>query len=171
MIEEFGKYLTREDIAKRYGVAPATINSWREAGNFPDPDVRVSRLIRWTPQAVQDWEIANVPFLTKRDVDIYGLPTMNFPHLPALTEAEAEEQSRDEKREAVATVVLRGQTLLLWDLQDLFKVMLQAALDRRIPSQVHENKMKKTAERFADYVASLNSYRNMIDSAANKVGE
>lgn len=51
-------YLTRADLAIRFGVHPHTIDRWRREGFFNVPAVRV-RGPRWRPDQVVEWHERN----------------------------------------------------------------------------------------------------------------
>ena len=44
------------DLARRYGVSQATIWRWRESGILPAPVKVGPKLVRWTGEAIDEWE-------------------------------------------------------------------------------------------------------------------
>lgn len=49
------EYLTTDDLAARYQVAPATIRKWRHDGTGP-PGIKLGRHVRYRRVDVERWE-------------------------------------------------------------------------------------------------------------------
>lgn len=46
------RYLTTEDICKKFGIVRRTVDRWRKEGM---PHIKINRTIRFDEQEVQEW--------------------------------------------------------------------------------------------------------------------
>lgn len=53
--ERIDKYLTTEEVARRYRVAPATIRYWRHIGYLPD-GIKRGRRVLHDPDVLDEWD-------------------------------------------------------------------------------------------------------------------
>ena len=49
------KYLSRNEIAARIGLAVGTVTAYDARGYLPAPDARVGRTYGWLPETIDEW--------------------------------------------------------------------------------------------------------------------
>ncbi|GED96443.1 helix-turn-helix transcriptional regulator [Gordonia crocea] len=49
------RYLTRNEVADRVGLAPGTINAYDRRGYLPEPDAKIGRVNGWLPETIDEW--------------------------------------------------------------------------------------------------------------------
>ncbi len=64
------KLLTTEDVADILGVAPQTVANWRQSGRHSLPHLKIARMVRYDPAAVEDF-LANSEVSEFEDDDGY----------------------------------------------------------------------------------------------------
>ena len=47
--------LTSADICDRLKIRPRTLQTWRQKGQFPEPDLVLGKTIRWLRTTVETW--------------------------------------------------------------------------------------------------------------------
>ncbi|MFE2466249.1 helix-turn-helix domain-containing protein [Streptomyces mirabilis] len=57
LAESIEKYLTTEEVARRYRVAPGTVRYWRHIGYLPD-GVKRGRRVLYDPKKLDRWDAA-----------------------------------------------------------------------------------------------------------------
>jgi DNA-binding transcriptional MerR regulator len=55
LAERIDMYLTTEEVARRYRVAPSTVRYWRHIGYLPD-GVKRGRRVLYDPDALDRWD-------------------------------------------------------------------------------------------------------------------
>ncbi|MFF0061079.1 helix-turn-helix domain-containing protein [Streptomyces sp. NPDC005279] len=55
LAERIQKYLTTEEVARRYRVQPATVRYWRHIGYIPN-GVKRGRRVLYDPDALDRWD-------------------------------------------------------------------------------------------------------------------
>lgn len=55
LAESIEKYLTTEEVARRYRVAPGTVRYWRHIGYLPD-GVKRGRRVLYDPKKLDRWD-------------------------------------------------------------------------------------------------------------------
>ncbi|MFF9168292.1 MULTISPECIES: helix-turn-helix domain-containing protein [unclassified Streptomyces] len=55
LADRIDKYLTTEEVARRYRVSPVTVRYWRHIGYIPD-GVKRGRRVLYDPDALDQWD-------------------------------------------------------------------------------------------------------------------
>ncbi|KOG58434.1 hypothetical protein ADK77_44185 [Streptomyces antibioticus] len=55
LAERIDRYLTTEEVARRYRVTPATVRYWRHIGYIPE-GVKRGRRVLYDPDALDRWD-------------------------------------------------------------------------------------------------------------------
>ena len=55
LADRIDKYLTTEEVARRYRVAPATVRFWRHTGYIPN-GVRRGKRVLYDPDLLDQWD-------------------------------------------------------------------------------------------------------------------
>lgn len=55
LVESIEKYLTTEEVARRYRVAPGTVRYWRHIGYLPE-GVKRGRRVLYDPKKLDRWD-------------------------------------------------------------------------------------------------------------------
>lgn len=64
------KFLTADDVAKRYDVDRSTIYRWKKEGRFPKAVMFSGGTTRWRLKDLEEWEnTLETGFMTKLDLD------------------------------------------------------------------------------------------------------
>ena len=51
--------LAAAEICDRFGIARRTLQTWRQIGKFPSPDLAIGKTIRWRRSTVENWLTEN----------------------------------------------------------------------------------------------------------------
>ncbi len=47
--------LSTQQICERLSIAPRTLQTWRQSGRFPAPDLAVGKTLRWRRASLERW--------------------------------------------------------------------------------------------------------------------
>lgn len=67
MTHRLNALLTPQEVAERLGVSTTTLSTWRSTKRYPQPYVKVGRLVRYRLADVEMFEIARLQEIAAND--------------------------------------------------------------------------------------------------------